>query len=144
MILTRRALAALLLAAPSAALAQATPRVENAPRAITPREAYEAQQAGKAVIVDIRTPQEWKETGVPKGAVRLDMTARDFVEKLGALSKANPGKDLALICRTSSRSQRVVSALVSQGWSNVVDVAGGVAGSPRGTGWFAEGLPVEK
>lgn len=138
MTLSRRALVALALAAPAAALAQA------APRAMSTREAYDAQQAGKAVIVDIRTPKEWAETGVPKGAVRLDLASSDFVEKLGALSKANPGKDLALICRTSSRSARAVGGLASQGWSNVVDVAGGVAGSPRGNGWIAEGLPIEK
>ena len=139
MTLTRRALAALLLAgSPAIAFAQAAPRV------MTPREAYAAQQAGQAVIVDIRTPAEWAETGAPKGAARIDVGAPDFVQKLDALRKANPGKDVALICRSSSRSARAAAALVQQGWSGVIDVAGGVAGSPRGAGWIAEGLPIEK
>lgn len=139
MTLTRRALAALLFAgSPAAAFAQA------APRAMTPRQAYAAQQAGEIVLVDIRTPAEWAETGSPKGAARIDVAAADFVRKLDALRQANPGKDIALICRSSNRSARAAERLTREGWTNIVDVAGGVAGSTRGAGWIAEGLPVEK
>lgn len=139
MIYTRRTLLALGALAPAAALAQ-TP----APRVMTAREAYDAQQAGTLVLVDVRTPAEWAETGVPKGALRADVAAPDFLPRIEALRKASPGKEIGLICRTSSRSARAAQALAQMGWTNVVDVAGGVAGSPRGKGWFAEGLPVEK
>jgi rhodanese-related sulfurtransferase len=139
MILTRRSLFALVVAVPVAALAQPAE-----PRVMTARQAYEAQQAGRIVLVDIRTPQEWAETGVPTGAARIDVAARDFLPKLEALRDANPGKDIALICRTSSRSAHAARALAGRGWTNVIDVGGGVAGSPRGEGWFAQGLPVER
>ena len=107
------------------------------------RQAFEAQQAGALVLVDIRTPAEWAQTGVPKGAARIDVYAPDFLPKIEAVRQANPGKDIGLICRTSSRSARAAQALAQRGWTNVVDVVGGVAGSARGGGWIAEGLPVE-
>jgi rhodanese-related sulfurtransferase len=138
MIFNRRTVLALALLAPGAALAQ-----QAAPAAISAREAYAAQQAGALVLVDIRTPSEWAQTGVPKGALRIDLASADFLSKLEAARRAHPGKRIGLICRTSSRTSRAAQALAARGWSEIVDVAGGVAGSPRGKGWFAEGLPVE-
>ncbi len=132
----RRILIALLLAAmPTLAVAQ---------QVMTPRQAYDHVTAGKAVLVDIRTPEEWKETGVPKGALRLDMTRPDFVTKLDEVRRANPDKDIALICRTSNRTSYVQKALVERGWKNVIDVRGGLAGDRTTRGWAAEGLPVER
>lgn len=136
--IARRALLAFALTTPFAACAQAP-----APRAISTREAYDGQHAGTLVLIDIRTPAEWAQTGAPAGALRLDMTAPDFLAKIEAARKAYPGKDIALICRSSNRSAHVAQALAQRGWTNVVDVAGGLAGSPRGKGWIAEGLPVE-
>ena len=135
---TRRTVLALALLAAGGALAQ-----QAAPAAMGAREAYEAQQAGALVLVDIRTPPEWAQTGVPKGALRIDVASADFLSKLEAARRAHPGKRIGLICRTSSRTSRAAQALAARGWSEIVDVAGGVAGSPRGKGWLAEGLPVE-
>lgn len=135
---TRRALIALFLAGSSAALAQPAPRV------VTVRQAFDLQQAGKAVLIDIRTPAEWTETGAPKGAVRLDMTQPDFADRIAAMRRADPGKEIALICRSSNRSAHAAQALAKAGVTGVLDVAGGVAGSSRGIGWIAAGLPIEK
>lgn len=128
------ALLALLLA-PALAWAQT-------PAEMSPRQAYEHVAAGKAVLVDIRTPEEWKETGVPQGAVRLDMTDPGFVGKLDALRKANPGKDIALICRTANRTGQVQRELSTRGWTNLINVRGGIAGRPPERGWKADGLPM--
>ena len=49
------------------------------------REAHEAAKAGKLVLVDIRTPEEWADTGVPEGAIKLDMTGSAFEVRLAAL-----------------------------------------------------------
>ena len=137
-------LSSLLLAvAPTLAAAQGSPYVPGAPT-LSPREAYAEVAAGKAVLVDIRTPEEWAETGVPKGAARLDMTAPDFVTKLDALRRANPGKDIAIICRTANRTSFVQRELMARGWTNIVNVRGGVAGRGADQGWKADGLPLEK
>ena len=111
---------------------------------VTVQEAQARLAAGQSVLIDIRTPEEWAETGVPRGAVRLDMTANDFVPRLDQLRKANPGKSLDLICRTANRSSFAQGRLAAMGFKEVVNVRGGVAGRAPDAGWVAAGLPVEK
>ncbi len=109
---------------------------------ITATEAHEQALAGEIILVDIRTPEEWAETGIGEGAIALDMRSDDFVPALVALRRANPEKPIAMICRTGNRSQFVVSALAGQGFPGLVDVAEGMAGGPRGKGWIPTGLPT--
>ena len=106
------------------------------------REAHEAARAGKLVLVDIRTPEEWTDTGVPEGAIRLDMTGSAFEVRLAALKLDHPGKPIALICRTGNRTSTVQKTLAVRGWKELVDVRGGLLGNPKDKGWLAEGLPV--
>ncbi|HEV2509458.1 rhodanese-like domain-containing protein [Bosea sp. (in: a-proteobacteria)] len=105
-------------------------------------EAHEAAKAGKLVLVDIRTPDEWADTGVPEGAIKLDMTGSAFEVRLAALKLDHPGKPIALICRTGNRTSTLQKTLAGRGWTNLVDVRGGLLGNPRDKGWLAEGLPV--
>lgn len=106
------------------------------------REAHEAAKAGKLVLVDIRTPEEWADTGLPEGAIKLDMTGSAFEVRLAALKLDHPGKPIALICRTGSRTSTLQKKFVRRGWTNLIDVRGGLLGNPRDKGWLAEGLPV--
>jgi rhodanese-related sulfurtransferase len=106
------------------------------------REAHEAAKAGKLVLVDIRTPEEWTDTGVPEGAIKLDMTGSAFEVRLAALKLDHPGKPIALICRTGNRTSTLQKTLVGRGWTNLVDVRGGLLGNPRNKGWLSENLPV--
>ena len=107
------------------------------------REAHEAAKAGKLVLVDIRTPEEWADTGVPEGAIKLDMTGSAFEVRLAALKLDHPGKPIALICRTGNRTSTLQKTLAGRGWKELVDVRGGLLGNPRDKGWLAEGLPVK-
>lgn len=136
--MTRRAfvLAALILAVWQPALAQ-----QPLP-SLSVREAHEAARAGKLVLVDIRTPEEWADTGLPDRAIRLDMTSSGFEVRLAALKLDHPGKPIALICRTGNRTAEVQKKLAARGWRELVDVRGGLLGNPRDKGWLAEGLPV--
>lgn len=106
------------------------------------REAHEAAKAGKLVLVDIRTPEEWSDTGVPEGAIRLDMTGSAFEVRLAALKLDHPGKPIALICRTGNRTSTLQKTLAGRGWKDLIDVRGGLLGNPRDKGWLAERLPV--
>ncbi len=106
------------------------------------REAHERARAGAILLVDIRTPEEWADTGVAEGARRLDMTHPAFEARLAALRAENPGKPIALICRTASRSRRVQQALGARGWRDVLDVRGGMLGDGVSRGWLDEGLPL--
>jgi rhodanese-related sulfurtransferase len=109
---------------------------------ISVREAHERAQAGKSILVDIRRPDEWADTGVPRGAVKLDMTSPAFEARLAALRAENPGKPIDLICRTANRTRSVQEALIKRGWRDVVNVRGGLLGNPGNPGWLDEKLPV--
>lgn len=106
------------------------------------REAHEAARAGRLVLVDIRTPEEWVDTGVPDGAIRLDMTGSGFEVRLAALKLDHPGKRIALICRTGNRTSTLQKTLTARGWKDLIDVRGGLLGNPRDRGWLGESLPV--
>ncbi len=109
---------------------------------ITATEAHDQALAGEIILVDVRTPEEWAETGIGEGAIALDMRTDQFVPALVALRKANPDTPIAMICRTGNRSQFVVSALAGQGFPGLVDVSEGMVGGPRGKGWIPTGLPT--
>lgn len=136
--MNRRTLLALALAAVASSAA-----AQNALPSVTVREAHERVKAGKSVLVDIRRPEEWADTGIAQGAVMLDMTAPTFLAKLSALRMENPGKLIDIICRTANRSQRVQEILSQRGWRDlIVNVRGGMLGNPGNPGWLSEGLPI--
>ncbi len=139
--------AALLLGAGALGVTLLRPEDANAnavpSAAMAAGEAFAKARDGEITLVDIRTPPEWAETGVPEGAVALDMTQEEsFIKALVALRKADPSKPIALICRTGNRSGQVVRILASQGFTGLVDVAEGVAGGRNGKGWLPGGLPT--
>lgn len=55
-------------------------------------------------IIDVRTLDEWRETGVIKDAITIDIVGnkKKFAEEV--LSKIDPKKPVALVCRTGRRS----------------------------------------
>ncbi len=110
-------------------------------------EAAAAVSAGKITLIDIRTPPEWKETGVAKGARLINMLhpqgAPGFTSALLDQVKGDRNAPIALICRTGNRTTQVQRYLQSQGFTNVYNVKEGMAGSGAGPGWLKRGLPVE-
>lgn len=82
------------------------------------------------VIVDIRTPMEWKMTGIVPGSKTItffDMSgnydAEAFFKAMDALGgKTQP---IGLICRTGARTRQVAGLMKREGY-NVKNLAGGV------------------
>ena len=109
-----------------------------------PDEAYAKVEKGEIVLVDIRTPQEWAETGVPEPAKVIDMTSANFVPDLKQVMADNPGKPIAFICRTANRSTYLVAELEKYGLKDIYSVEGGIAGNAKDKGWIADGLPMRK
>jgi len=110
-------------------------------------DAAAAVAAGKITLIDIRTPPEWKETGVAKGAKRINMLhpqgAPGFVDQLLGEVKGDKNAPIALICRTGNRTTQVQRYLQSVGFTQVFNINEGMAGSATGPGWIKRGLPVE-
>lgn len=104
---------------------------------ITPAEAAGRVAAGQAVLVDVREPNEWAETGVAAPAVLLPMSDFNADQKLWKpFLENNADKELILYCRSGARSGRVAEQLAKQG-RNVANAGGFQA-------WQAAGLPVRK
>ncbi len=117
---------------------------QDTPLNITPVEAAKMVADKKAILIDIRRPEEWQETGVAEGAHRLDMNDPMFSAKLSKLVEGDKTKQIALICRTANRTRTVQAALMQQsGYSKVLNVEGGMIGNSADKGWIAYGLPVK-
>lgn len=111
-------------------------------RQITPDVAREMALAGEIVLVDIREPFEWQQTGIPDVALTAAMRSDNFVETLIAIRNQNPDIPLALFCRTANRSGVITQQLYDAGLTDVIDVIEGLEGSAIGPGWAARGLPI--
>lgn len=110
-------------------------------------EAYEQARNGSITLIDIRTPSEWRQTGVAEGARRIDMrdprNPDDFADRVLAAVNGDKNAPIALICRTGNRTTYMQNALIDRGFTRVFNVKEGMAGSGAGPGWVKRGLPVE-
>ncbi|WP_164659867.1 rhodanese-like domain-containing protein [Tropicibacter sp. Alg240-R139] len=109
---------------------------------LTVVQAHEAAANGDVVLVDIRTPREWLDTGVATGAYPIDMRRDDFLTILSQVAGTDKSRPIAVICARGVRSARLSRALTEAGYSNIVDVPEGMLGSAAGPGWLKSGLPV--
>lgn len=131
---------ALLLPATLAALpARAEPDL-SAP------EAYAAASAGKVRLIDIRTPQEWRQTGVAPGAGRVDFYRgpEALLQSILQMTGGDRNAPIALICRTGNRTTQAQKYLQSLGFTQVFNVKEGMAGSIAGPGWLKRDLPLDR
>ncbi len=108
----------------------------KAPR-VAPIDAAKLVAEGKAVLVDVREPDEWKQTGVAAPAQLLPKSDLDgdqlvwkpFLQQLG-------GREVILYCRSGHRAGLVAAALQEKGIR--AENAGGFKD------WVAAGLPIRK
>ena len=87
----------------------------------------------KIKIIDIRTPSEWKTTGILKGSIPImffnEQGGYDMDGFLNQLNKhIKKGEKFALICNSGSRTQIVGTYLGTKLGYNVVDLQGGIIG----------------
>ncbi|MCB1478590.1 MAG: hypothetical protein KDJ62_06910 [Rhodobiaceae bacterium] len=107
-------------------------------------QAHTRAEAGKLVLIDVRTEEEWRETGIGTFAVPISMLDRAFLQKLDAAVGGDKTKPIAMICASGVRSAMVARALANYGFSRVYDVSEGMDGSRAGPGWLARKLPVKQ
>jgi rhodanese-related sulfurtransferase len=138
--LTVAATAALMLLSISACSRDSGP-------ALTAPEAFAHAQAGQLTLIDIRRPDEWRQTGVARDALRINMVhpqgASGFVQQVAAEVGGDRNTPIGLICRTGNRTTHMQRALREAGFTQVYNIREGMAGSAAGPGWIARGLPVE-
>ncbi|MBX8464872.1 rhodanese-like domain-containing protein [Deinococcus sp. RIT780] len=96
---------------------------------ITVQEGQSRVQAG-ALLVDVREPNEFEEVHA-EGATLIPLS--EFEARFSELPK---DRELVMICRSGARSARAGEYLKAQGYSQVVNVAGGTLA------WVEAGLPT--
>jgi rhodanese-related sulfurtransferase len=105
-----------------------------APGRVDARQAYEKLSADKrALIVDVREPSEWAETGVPQRALLIPLGQLDR-----HIDQITKGRPVYTICRSGNRSMVAAKKLARLGYTDVNSIDGGIIA------WIAAGLPVKK
>lgn len=113
-----------------AALVAAAPALQ-AGEAVEEALTVEQMQASGALVVDIRTPEEWAETGVIDGAKLVTFTDADsFLAAVGP--EIADGRDLVLVCRSGRRSGIAAEALAGVIPNRVISQQGGMVGLVAG------------
>jgi rhodanese-related sulfurtransferase len=126
---------------------------------ISARDAWQALEADPhAVLIDVRTPQEWAGLGIPDlsevGREALTITWDPYAPDrfAQALRQAVPDVETPVyfLCRSGARSQMTADLAESLGYGKSVNVVEGYEGPPgangqRGTvcGWQASKLPIK-
>ena len=89
---------------------------------------------GKVAVVDVRTPDEFKD-GHIKGAKNIDIMSSDFEAQLGKLDKTQP---TLVHCQAGGRSTRALPIFEKLGFTNLIHLDDGFGG------WQSAGKPVVK
>ncbi|MBN2733932.1 MAG: MBL fold metallo-hydrolase [Methanomicrobiaceae archaeon] len=93
---------------------------------LSPKEVSEKIKEKDVLLVDVRSPEEFKE-GHVKGAVNIfAMDLRTEYKKI------DPKKPVIVMCRTGHRSSLASSILKQKGFKNVYNAAGGITGYING------------
>ena len=79
----------------------------------------EYKNAAGAVLLDVRTPQEYREGHIP-GSQNMPLQQLDKVEEV----TENKDTVLYVYCRSGARSRQAVSLLQAMGYTNVHNIGG--------------------
>ncbi|MGI9372173.1 MAG: rhodanese-like domain-containing protein [Hyphomicrobiales bacterium] len=119
------------------------PSMVQAADKLSVQDAHKLAQTGEILLVDIRTPQEWRETKVGASAQTISMHSAEFLRNLESAIEGDKTKPIALICATGGRSQWLQAQLLRRGYTKIYDVSEGVLGSSAGPGWLKASLPLK-
>ena len=87
---------------------------------------FQSQSAGRAaaVVLDVREPTELQAASVrPDGFELVPMPMGQIPQRLAEL---DPDRPIACLCHHGARSQRVALFLNANGFTRVVNIAGGI------------------
>lgn len=93
-----------------------------------------SDQSTSGKIIDVRTAQEIAQ-GKIEGSTVMDYYQRDFKEKVLKLSKDEP---IFIYCAVGARSREAAEMLVSEGYTKVYHLQGGIQA------WYQQGLPLSR
>lgn len=111
---------------------------------LKPHQAWSKIKREGTILIDVRTPAEWRATGVPETARLITLAAGKaaFVKGVAKAVRGDNRIPVAVICRTGTRSAQAAEILVQAGFKTVYNVQEGVVGNGSDTGWAMRGLPM--
>ena len=104
--------------------------VATLPNLTAPELAERLRREPGLLVLDVREPVEWEESHIA-GATHIPM--REVAGRLAELPRNRP---IALLCRGGARSSLVASMLLGRGFTDLVNVWGGMGA------WLQAGLPA--
>ena len=131
---------AVLIGQPAGSWAGSADGVISAPDAFT------ASQDGSVILIDIRSPSEWDQTGIPQGAHAVTMHddggPAAFLDNVRKTVGGDTSAPIALICARGVRTKWAQRFLTSNGFTNVLNVSEGMFGRGSNPGWLKRDLPI--
>lgn len=112
-------------------------------KSISAPQAKAGVESGELVLIDIRSREEWKETGIAEMAIPMSMHEAGFLEKFTDLKSENPDKTIAMICATGGRTKWLQAELKKRKLGDTIDVSEGMMGNGKALGWIKRGLPIK-
>ena len=97
---------------------------------VSPREVYERRADEKVLIIDVRTPAEFRQERIEQ-AVNKPL---DSIEKW--VNELPKDKTIYFVCRSGSRSGIAQRIAAQRGYTDAYNMTGGMIA------WRREGLPV--
>jgi rhodanese-related sulfurtransferase len=116
-------------------VAEARASIEN----LGPHEAFAEHEAGAALLVDIREPDERADKGVIPGTYPAPRGMLEFYADPASAyhrDELHPDRRIVLYCASGGRSALAAVALTRLGYVDVAHLDGGLAA------WSSAGLPV--
>lgn len=99
-------------------------------KTVTPREVYEQRTHKEVVIIDVRTPQEFRMERIREAQNKPLQTIQEWVNTLPK------DKKIYFVCRSGNRSAQAQRIAQQAGYENTYNMQGGMLA------WKREGLPV--
>lgn len=100
---------------------------------ITPVELQQKlNEADAPLVIDVRSPEEYKLDGHISGSRLLPLPV--LLQRSQEIPKDRP---VVFVCRSGNRSHIACEQLASQGYTQVINMVGGMIG------WHSAGLPSE-
>lgn len=99
---------------------------------VTPEEMQTILETEDVQLVDVRTPEEYKE-GYIKNSQNIDYNSPTFDEDINKLDKTKP---VILYCKSGKRSAICSEKLIKAGFEKIYELEGGI------TEWKFKGLEV--
>lgn len=75
------------------------------------------------VVIDVRTPGEWKSGYIPGTDMFIEYSSSDFENEI---SKLDTSKNYILYCRSGNRSGKACEIMSKKGFTNLYNLSGGI------------------